>query len=200
MSIVYCIKIINYYRMNKEKEIKEQMLYLINLDKFLEGVYRYIAANNKLDMVDSYKIKQKLNHCKDLIGKLQKKLQDKVTKMEYRKCKDLLCNKSFEVNVTNKLKMYCDRSCKENAKIKTKKNIKKIKNAKIVKVKADNFKNIITDYPSVPKLESLISFIQTNKEYVIKCRNKIKNSGGTISYVALSCFVGNHCKEIIVDN
>ena len=150
-------------------------------------------------MVDSYKIKQKLNHCRDLIDKLQKKLQDKVTKMEYRKCKDLLCNKSFEVNVTNKLKMYCDRSCKENAKIKTKKNIKKIENAKIVKLKADNFNKVITDYPSVPQLESLISFIKTNKEYVIKCRNKIKNSGGTISYVALSCFVGDHCK-IIVDN
>ena len=185
--------------MNKEKEIKEQMLYLINLDKFLERVYRYIAANNKLDMVDSYKIKQKLNHCKHLIDKLQKELQDKVTKMEYRKCKDLLCNESFEVNVTNKLKMYCDRSCKENARIKTKKKCKEIKNAKIVKVKADNFNNVITDYPSVPQLESLISFIKTDKKYIIKCRNKIKNSGGTISYVVLSCFVGNHCK-IIVDN
>lgn len=185
--------------MNKEKEIKEQMLYLINLDKFLERVYRYIVANNKLDMVDSYKIKQKLNHCRDFIDKLQKGLQDKVTKIEHRKCKDLLCNKSFEVNVTNKLKMHCNRSCKENAKIKTKKNIKKIEDAKIVKLKADNFKNIITDCPSVPQLESLISFIETNSKYIIKCRDKIEKSGGTISYTALSCFVSNHCKEIIVD-
>ena len=186
--------------MNKEKEIKEQMLYLINLDKLLKRVYMYIAANNKLDVVDSYKVKQKLNHCKDLIGKFQKGLQDKATKMEHRKCKDLLCNESFEVNVTNKLKMYCNRSCKENAKIKTKKRYEEVENAKIVKVKADSFNNIITDYPSAPQLESLISFIKTNKKYVIKCRNKIKESGGTISYLALSCFVNNHCKKIIVDN